>query len=315
MKSWKAVTSLTISKYSAVVLILGLTSYCRNADDAAFSGGFKQMKSTGSGGTDAKLVPKQAVKGLFRIRVSLHPESTAEENIGLCNGKLNLIIMDNFKLQFPDSKIKCVGGLGGSQATGEIDIAAILGQFAGDDMLEELFPENKMLRTKKVGKMSFEPARPFILGPIIQDVSSYSGFSESNSYVGTIVSSTTGQTITDQGTIAVKVASVDQQFTPVLMPTKSFDHVVHWSMETSGFGKLPRTQGMLFESMEYWFNTRPIGIPRILIKSKASDFLDATPADSTAAPLLNGPLAPVIKSIAGLLTLYVQIDAISFENF
>jgi hypothetical protein len=316
MHSW-AITSLIAS--TLVGCNVDLT------DGKAFSGGGAEKKPWGkiaavSGDANAK----PAVKGRFQLRVSLFPaalknaqvltNATTQQilaNGNLCMGEVNLHIMQDFKLKFPQSKAKCL-------LIGDLDLEKLLGGLGDDNDKGAIESDGKVLRLEKLGPVRFSPARPLLMGPIAQDMSIFQGFSETKAYSAVYKDEDNGQEKTGNGNIGIRVLEAGSQFAPILMPGTNFDSILSFELTTSGFEGLPRSKGFLFDKVTFWLNSRPIAIPRIMIQSKASHLLDAAPkpdgSSQSGGGVFGATQSPIVKAIAGWFDLYIHLDAISFDS-
>jgi hypothetical protein len=299
------------------------------SDGKAFTGGSAQRKPWGpSAAVSSDATAKPAVKGRYQLRVSLSdkPLSNAQvltnattaqilQNGNICMGEVNLHIMSDFSLKFPQSKAKCI-------LIGDLDLEKLLGGM-GNDKKGAIESDGKVLRLEKLGPVTFSPARPLLMGPIAQDMSIFEGYSEVKNYSAVFKDPSSGEEKNGSGTIGIRVLEAGSQMNPILMPGTNFDSILHFQLDVSGFKGLPKSKGFLFDKVNFWLNSRPIAIPRILIQSRASDLLDSAPKPDAGEPGTGGSgggvfgatQSPLVKAISSIVTLYIHLDAISFESY
>lgn len=237
---------------------------CSSEEEAVFRSGKAQFKPT-----PTLLTGKEGEK----LNVSNQPPSEAtsaqyffklESNSGvqICTGEVGLQIMTNFTVKFPEAKASCMGG------AIKIDLASILnGSNSTGKMVAGLDHDGKVLTVESIMGSKFSPPRPVLLGPIIQDRSKFDGYEKSTEH--TVVNSK-GQK--SNGTFTVKVFDVDATFKNDYVD--KIDEVIHWEIRAKGFEGLKATDGLIFDRMTWWFSTRPIVIPKIIIEAELKDFIE-----------------------------------------
>ena len=306
-----------------------LMSGCNDLTDGkAFTGGNSQRKPWGpSAAVSSDASTKPAVKGRYQLRVSLSAAplrnatvltnatpSQILANGNICMGEVNLYIMPDFSLKFPQSKAKCL-------LVGDLDLEKLLGGLGNDEKKGAIESDGKVLRLEKLGPVTFSPPRALLMGPIAQDMSIFQGYSEEKNYSARFKDPDTGEEKDGSGTIAIRVIEAGGSMSPILMSGTTFDSILHFQLESKGFAGLPKSKGFLFDKVYFWLNSRPIAIPRIMIESKASDLLDSAPKPEAGASggagggVFGATQSPLVKLIAGWVTLYIHLDAISFESY
>jgi hypothetical protein len=309
---------------TSTVLITIMISSCKVdlVDGDTFTGGFTQKKSSSKSasidGTPNE--NKTVAKGSYLVRVALHEIADSETSQvptlqGLeasakgciCIGKMFLHIKDDFSIEFPDSKLKC-------SLIGELDLEKILsGLNDNQDRDKAAAAEDKMLRLKKLGPVTFDPPRPLLVGPVIHDPLLFQGLTETKSYnVQYTDQDKDGAIIEDTGSITVNVLEAGARVTPTFMPNHPFDSIVRFEMLSSGFSKIPRTKGFLFNRVEFTLNSRPIAIPSIKIQSKAADLMAAAPKSDKGASITDSPL---IQLFGKFIDVHIRLDATKFETY
>lgn len=316
---------LTVRLQGLVIMAMTMiVSSCKVdlTDGDSFSGGYSQKKISsklgGLSGTPSQ--NKTVAKGNYLVRVALH--EIADNEISqvptlqglqasakgcVCVGKMFLHIMEDFSIEFPDSKLKCT-------LIGDLDLEKLLsGLNENEDREKAASSEDKMLRLKKLGPMTFDPPRPLLVGPIIQDPTIYRGLTETKQYNVQYADEDKGGSITqDSGTITVNVLEAGSSLTPAFMPNNPFENIVRFEILAQGFSKVPRTKGFLFNRVEFTLNSRPLAIPAIKIRSKASDLMAAAPK------LEKGPAlgeSPLIKFFGQFIDVHIRLDAVKFETY
>lgn len=86
-----------------------------------------------------------------------------------CIGSATLQILSDFNLKLPAAKMQCVSLT--------IDLAAMLSGLGGATAIpNNVKSDGRVLSVAQIANATFTPARPFILGPIVQDASKYANF-------------------------------------------------------------------------------------------------------------------------------------------
>ena len=309
-----------------VIALAAFVSSCKAdlGDGDTFTGGFSHRKSVGGSSLNSnpKSGNKVIVKGRYLVRVSafrpVAERDTSEEPTlqgletaskgSICVGRVFLNIKEDFSLEFPDSKIKCV-------MIGELDLGELLAGMNDDaDREKAAEASDKMLRLKQLGPMSFDPPRPLLVGPIIQDPTEYQGLTETKTYNVKFKDKEKGTVTEDSGDITVNVLEAGTSMTPIFMPNSPFENIVKFEMRTKGFTKVPRTAGFLFDRVEFTVNSRPISIPVIKLESRASDLAGAAGSKKGKSPALAMGDSPLVKMFGKLVPVYIRLDAVGFDT-
>ena len=195
-----------------------------------------------------------------------------------CEGQITMDIMGDFTFSLRDSKATC--------ASLTIDIGKLLnGQLKGAASsvgLDKLSSDGQILSIAEIAGATFNPPRPFIVGPIVQDSSKFAGLNRVTYSTLTVAKPENGPPLKAEGTFTTKVLEVDGFYQNKYL-TKGFDKVMHWTMETDGFRGVPTKYGLLFKKWEWRWNTRPIMIPKIIITLEGvNGFIEGKSADSLA---------------------------------
>ena len=264
-----------------VLLSASLAASCYSADEALVkSAGNLQKKGTFAGASSSG-------KGqLAEDASSKKPVATATYFLDIetasgakpCEGQITMDIMGDFTFGLRDSKATC--------ASLTLDIAKLLnGQLKGAASsvgLDKLSSDGQILSIAEIAGATFDPPRPFIVGPIVQDSSKFAGLSRVTPSTVTVAKPESGQPLKAEGSFTTKVLEVDGFYQNKYL-TKGFDKVMHWTMETEGFQGVPSKYGLLFKKWEWRWNTRPIMIPKIIITLEGvNGFIEGKSADSLA---------------------------------
>jgi hypothetical protein len=90
----------------------------------------------------------------------------------------------------------------------------------------------------------------------------------------------TGPALTAPGTFVTTVIDVNQAYTNKYLK-QGFDKVMYWTLETQGFQGIPAKYGLLFKRWQWYWNTRPIMIPKIIITIEGLNaFIESKSGDS-----------------------------------
>lgn len=271
---------MKIRFFSLGTLLFGMPLWfgCHGNDDAVFSqSGNLEVKP------DARLLDdlNQLSQGDQKDAASVAADVTynlkvlSKSETELCNGTVQLQIMSDFKLKFPQAIVNCLSL--------SIDLAGILGARAGANRdpgsIGKMKHDGQVLSLEKVAGATFDPPRPMLLGPIVQDDEKYTNFEPRHTEHTLSATGQDGAPIEGKGSFDVKV---------IKYPTTykhgdkiSFDKVLHWEI-TSSFDS-PAQYGLTFSKWTWYWNTRPIMIPGIIIEGSLKDFIDTPTVEMAAA--------------------------------
>jgi hypothetical protein len=206
--------------------------------------------------------------------------------------------MSNFEVRFPEFKLRCQGF--------DLDLAGMLnaatsasgsnnGSPGSSEKAKVMEHDGFVLSVGEVAGAKFDPPRPFIIGPVIQDPGKYKGFSKE--YSSTVTGSAKGKSYNASGSFKVTVINPKTDYVWSEKNIK-LDNVIHWKNVKTGFDGVPPNFGMLFSEMEWYFSYRPILIPVIRIKGQMGDFIvrnDASGANQNLMNELVGELTTTLK--------------------
>jgi hypothetical protein len=229
--------------------------------------------------------PEMAARVDYDVRV------TTRSGARLCSGETTLEILSNFSLRVPDAYVDCVSmhlDLGGM-----LD-AAVAGRIAGEDNLAH---DGKVMSVRSLGGTRFDPPRPLLLGPTVQDSKKYEGLVRTTRHDLTATGDD-GRRIRGSGSFDIAVIDTEATYEDASNSSIFFDKVLHWEI-TSRFDTPPK-YGLTFSKMTWLWNTRPIMIPAIFIEGSLEDFIES---DSTE----------VIDALAGELR--VELFVREYQGF
>jgi hypothetical protein len=280
---------------------------CDSSDEAVFKddGNFEEKPKSifsGPGGEAAleEAEEEEVVKAAdLTYRIFITTASEAE----LCAGKIELELMSNFSMKFPTAVVKCSSmtidlgtllssGIGGG---GE---GAASGFGGGDGKALPIVHEDGILKFKEIANTTFDPPRPFLLGPIINDSSKYKDFEYSVQSSATTKSGKSGN-----GTFNVKVLDHKTTYTNEYMEKKGHDkfkNILHWTLKTNGFDGFKAADGVIVEKFEWKWNTKPLMIPEITIEGEMGDLMQ-----------MGEPGAPddgLANDFVGLVTIKLMVE-------
>ncbi len=188
----------------------------------------------------------------------------------LCEGEIELNMLTNANIEVGDASLKCLGysvpvkqfipDMNNEEMAGSVEVSGGSGE------------TDKVLRMPSMGVYKFNPPRPMLVGPIIQDTSSLQGYSEERDYI--VTGTKDGKAVEMGGKIKLFVLSIDQTYQPSDMK-EPLDQVIKWEMDAEGFSKAVPAETLCFERYEMWWNTRPIALARLIIENSASGFMAA----------------------------------------
>lgn len=294
-----AVANITFKMLLATACIV--LASCNAEDDKVFAGGSAETKPSTTlldgvelGGDATEI--KKVASATFLITVQ------SESEAGLCEGEVSAEIMSNLTVKLPSGLIKC--------ASLEIDLTKVLGGAAlggeaagGDpaDKIKMIEHDGKVLLLKEIMGARFDPPRPMLIGPIIQDASKYEGYDET--FETSLVGIGANEGITGNGSFNVKVLDAHAGLENKNFENIKFDNVIHWKMTKKGFDGVPATVGALFDSFEFFWNTRPIMIPRVQVKGKLGDLIKSDDPNSTKST----------NDLVGTLTITLDVKEYDFD--
>lgn len=288
--------SAKIATVLMIVLALSLfLGACKSSDDEVFKGnGNVEVKPEMFGAQDA--TPNEPVS---LMNVSYDVTVTTASGAKPCTGVAQIQVDSKFQMKFPELKLKCLSL--------EIDVGKMLAGMSQEAGKKPgVSSDGKVMRVKQIGAATFDPPRPLLLGPVIQDPSKYEGFQEKKAYSVTVNDPKTGATSNGNGEIEVRVLGVNEPFATDAFPD-DFKSVLHWEMVSTGFKGVPAAQGLLFERLEFYWNMRPIMVPKIVIEGNLTDFISGGGAGGAGGGGAMDAIAGIGAALFGKLKIELTV--------
>ena len=296
----KRVTTLAI-------LLASLASAC--------SDGAKNTvkKGNGKNAMQATAAPTPLSRTVYEVRVfgkgtiasvtgCTLPEPS--DDCALARGEIVMETMSNFSIKFVSGNVRVL-----KVPALTMDLSQSLNQFAPDATKDTMSGnissdlDGRVVMTKRIGNILFEPARPLILGPIIQDPSDFAGIDKT--YPGIQFKSApefTGPAVAGTATIRLKVINPREMYKPrhPAISATPFE-VLHWemSLDNSTATASQNIQALVLNQIAFYWRTRPIQIPRLTL-------------DTDLASLLGGKVDP---KLANFGEVRVILDAKEITSF
>ena len=266
---------LRLPKFIIVMPLLALLATgCNDGDDAVFGNengiekkppGLAAKGNTFTAqqaGGDATVVDAQYKLSIFTRSEARLCDGNVDIKIGFKSGEIDF--------DLPEAIIRCLSI--------EIDLSKMLSFAKSSESEPEISSDGKVLRIDRFGGGTFDPPRPLLVGPIFQNIDRFKGFDESKNYS---VSGTNdqGSSYSGSGNIDIEVHDIEAKFTSEANEDLEFDNIVHWSMKASDFGEdVPKAKLLLFDNLEFYFNARPIMVPKIVMEGQMSYFIQGSGA-------------------------------------
>lgn len=290
------------NKVMMLGLLVATTWGCSNAPVDA-------KQKIGSGQNAVKTEPPKLMsRARYEVRVySLRNLSTCRENDIECgqlaSGEIMMETMSNFSIKFVSGSVRM---LNNPDLT--LDLTKSLSQFAPeagqDTMAGNLSSDadGRIVMTKRVGDILFEPARPLILGPIIQNPDDFRGLEKTYSNIRfSTAPNSKAPPASGTATIHLKVVNPRERYTPRSQQVSASPfEVMHWEMalDNSSGTSTQNVQGLLLNKISFYWRTRPIQIPRLVLETDLPS-------------LMGGKADPMM----GFLTVRVTLDALEITTF
>lgn len=245
-----------------------ITIGCSSGEEGAFRAGTNQTKPVPSllSGQEKKLLgATENSSAVVATAAEYFFKLESNSGVEICTGEVAIQIMSNFALKLPEAKASCLGG------SLQIDLGKILNGAgptgAAPRMVAGLEHDGKVLAVESILGAKFNPPRPMLLGPIFQDRKIYEGYKKSTDH-----SMTNSAGKTAKGTFTIKVIDTNTIFKNDFV--KEIKDVIQWEITSRGFEGMKATDGLIFDKISWWFGTRPIVIPKIIIEADLKDFIE-----------------------------------------
>lgn len=237
-------------------------------------------------------------------RLSYDFELFSDSGSSICEGVFSARLQSNFELALDDSNAQC--------AFFNIDISRFLssinlGKFlsdsddASDSSLSEkikLNHDGTLLRLRGIGEeLRFDPPRPLMFGPFVQDKDALIAFSKS--WNTTVTINNEDFQGSGQGIFEAKVISANGPYDDARFSSK-FKNTIHWQITAKGFENIPDRYGLLIPHFELWYNINPIMVPKIRAIIDSTSLVEEF-ASEIGVGTGSGFISSVIERIGGLI--------------
>lgn len=226
----------------------------------------------------------------------------------LATGELTMEIMSNFSIKFISGHFSPL-----TLSSFKIDLTKILTQYSPDAtaaaaMANSLSTdaEGRIITTSRIGDIVFDPPRPLLLGPIIQNPDDFAGLTRSYPNIRYFSApEATGQSIAGTATLNVRVLNHRALYTPrhAAMGSTPFE-VLSWETTLQNQGSDANTQNLqalLLDRIAFYWRARPVQIPRLVLETGLTG-------------LLGGQSSGII-GILGAIKVRMILDAKEVINF
>lgn len=259
---------------------------CRSADDDVFmdpaAHNTREQNVIESNRAPVRK-PVSIATATYRVRV------LGKSGGELCSGALDLELMSD--LGFGPSKggVLCMGQT--------IDLGRLLqGLTASADSDLDLLVDGMMVRARRIGGVAFNPPRPLLVGPIVQDTTPFAGLNQTSQHDATWKNPENGKLVNSSGTTTVKVKGVNEHFESTTLG-QQFDRILRWEITSTGYDGIPKSEAFIFDRIEMLWNVRPLVIPRIVIEGNLRSFLsDDSQSAGRIAELFVGRVQIVMEA-------------------
>jgi hypothetical protein len=190
--------------------------------------------------------------------------------------------MSDFSIKFVSGQlvanIALIPGTPGIQIP--IDITKTLGQFSPEatqcDPRGNLSTDadGRILMTNRLGNIQFDPPRPLLLGPVIQDPADFEGLQRA--YPNIHYSSAPGSTGAPVDGYAGLLLRVINTRLPLKVQYEPKPvEVLHWEMvlDPNTRSSAQSMEALLPKRLAFYWRTRPIQIPRLVIETSLSSLI------------------------------------------
>lgn len=258
MSGWLSLGAISI------LLALPWVSACSSGDERVFQGGENESKPKSTAlveKLDADLESAE-VMGTYTYAIKVATKSEVS-----FDGKAKLQVLSDFSLRTLEADIQ-IGSL-------KLNLKSLTNRLSLDffkEAQDKILLDGGIIYLRKFGSATFEPPRPLFIGPIVRNVDRFKNLKKTSSHTVRIddgIKQSEGQ-----GTFTVEVLETKGRYQPS-RPIKgiAYSNVLHWQLTSSGFETVPTDQVLSFRKVEWWYNTSPIGVAKILITGDLGDML------------------------------------------
>ena len=186
----------------------------------------------------------------------------------LCEGETTLITYNNMK-------VKAQGGAN-CKLSKDIDLSTIISdniEVISFETVKKQQLDPRIVWITKYGNAVYEPYKPYIIRPIIQNMDKFKNIDISQALNVKILPQTSNEPVKEgSGMIQIKMLEVGITYKPQDYH-ETFNNVVKWGIYANGFETLKtKADASLYKVYEYHWSTRPLVILKIHIESPLKDF-------------------------------------------
>lgn len=186
----------------------------------------------------------------------------------LCEGETTLITYSNMK-------VKAQGGAN-CKLSKDIDLSTIISdniKLIPFETVKQQQLDHRIVWITQYGNAIYEPYKPYIIQPIIQNMDKFKNIDISHALNVKIIPQTAKESVNEgSGMVQIKMLEVGITYKPQDYH-ETFNNVVRWGIYANGFETLKtKADASLYKVYEYYWSTRPIIILKIHIESPLKDF-------------------------------------------
>ncbi|MEY4632383.1 MAG: hypothetical protein RIQ81_2503 [Pseudomonadota bacterium] len=246
---------------------------CRNAaDDDVFLDPAARKARMGNSNANPENARKAVPIAMASYRVRVN--GTGPANMEFCSGGVDLQLMSDLSFGPSTGAMICMNR--------PVDMGKLLQGISGSlDVKNEVQADGTMLRIKNIGGVTFEPARPLVVGPIVQNPQLFVGLDQTSNHTAKWTDPVSGKFVSTSGTTRVRVLGVKETYNSELLGRK-LDQVLHWEMTSTGYDGIPKSDAFIFDRIEMLWNARPLVVPKIVIEGNVSSFVGGSSGSSSA---------------------------------
>ena len=241
-------------------LILNAIAACHSGDETLLRSDSNLQQKPSLLAEATNLLQKSADKRIV-AHVTYLIDIKMNSGLAPCpGGEISLAIAEDFTFQMPNSKIQCLSAT--------IDITSLVGSAlssgTGNFDPAQLKSDGVIFSIADVAGAKFDPPRPLLIGPIVQDTSPLVRLDRKIDSTVTVENPGAGESHQAKGSFSVKVLDFAGTYSNQYIKNP-FTNVLHWSLTTEGFEGVSPVHGMLIRKLEFFWNLRPIMVPKIIV--------------------------------------------------
>lgn len=258
MSSWLALGAISI--FMAIPWVCA----CSSGDERVFQGGDNEAKPQSTALVEKLNADLETaeVMGTYTYAIKIATKSGVS-----FDGKAKLQVLSDFSLRTLEADIQ-IGSL-------KLNLKSLTSRLSLDffkEAQDKIILDNGIIYLRKFGSATFDPPRPLFIGPIVRNVDRFKNLKKTSSH--TVRVDDGNKQTEGQGTFTVEVLETKGTYKPS-RPIKGIDYsnILHWQLTSSGFETVPTDQVLSFRKIEWWYNTSPVGVAKILISGDLGDML------------------------------------------